>query len=181
VQIGRPLREARQRRGLTIDHLANATGLNRGFLSQVERDLATPSVASLLKICGALDVRIGDLFDGRDEPSLIRADERPSLQFGGVGAHDHLLTPAANRQILAIHSALGPGGHSADDESYRTPTDAQFVHVLKGEFEITLDGKVFRLRVGDSLTFTGREARSWRNPSRTRSVELIWILTPWPF
>jgi transcriptional regulator with XRE-family HTH domain len=178
VQIGRRLREARQQRRLTIDQVARATGLNRGFLSQVERDLATPSVASLLKICAALDIRIGDLFDDRDDSKIVRAGERPSIQFGGVGAHDQLLTPASNRRLQAIYGTLGPGGHSEDGESYRTPTDAQFVHVVKGEFEITLAGEVFRLRAGDSLTFTGREPRSWRNPSRTRSVELIWVLTP---
>jgi transcriptional regulator with XRE-family HTH domain len=178
VRIGRRLRQARHGRGLTIDQVAGATGLNRGFLSQVERDLATPSVASLLKICGTLDIRIGDLFDERDAPSLVRAGERASILFGGVGARDELLTPGSNRRIQAIHCVLGPGGHSDDGETYRTRTDAQLVFVLKGEFEVTLAGELFRLRPGDALTFTGREPRTWRNPSRTRSVELIWFLTP---
>jgi hypothetical protein len=48
-----------------------------------------------------------------------------------------------------------------------------------GEFEISLvTGEVFRLKAGDSLTFRGQEEAGWRNPSRTRSTELLWVITP---
>jgi quercetin dioxygenase-like cupin family protein len=49
--------------------------------------------------------------------------------------------------------------------------------VTKGEFELTIAGEVHRMGAGDSLTFGGREPRSWRNPSSSRSAELIWVLT----
>jgi transcriptional regulator with XRE-family HTH domain len=176
--IGSRLRRARQERGLTIDQLARTTGLTKGFLSQVERDLANTSVASLLKICDALDIRIGELFDEGEESGLVAAAERPAIHFGGVGAVDHLLTPRTNRRIQVIHSTVEPGGNSGSGDRYPTPTEAQFVHVTKGEFELTLGGETFRLRAGDSLTFTGHEPRSWRNPSRSRSAELLWVLTP---
>jgi transcriptional regulator with XRE-family HTH domain len=178
IEIGGRLRQARQERGLTIDQLAQATGLTKGFLSQVERDLASTSVASLLKICGALGLRVGDLFDEEAESGLVRADERPLLDFGGIGAEDRLLTPRSNRRLQAFFSKVGPGARSGDGPGYPTPTDAQFVHVTKGEFELTVGGEVFRLRAGDSLTFGGRELHGWRNPSDRRSAELVWVLTP---
>ena len=178
IEIGARLREARRERGLTIDQLAQATGLTKGFLSQVERDLASTSVASLLKICAALGLRVGDLFDDDAESGLVRAGERPLLDFGGIGAEDRLLTPRSNRRLQAFVSRVGPGARSGDGPGYPTPTDAQFVHVTKGEFELTVGGEVFRLRAGDSLTFGGREPRSWRNPSDRRAAELIWVLTP---
>jgi transcriptional regulator with XRE-family HTH domain len=179
ISIGPLLRSFRQRRGLTIEQLAQATGLTKGFLSQVERDLASASVDSLLKICGALDIRVGDLFDAEEErPALVPGGERPALAFGGIGAEDHLLTPRSNRHLQVLHSTLAAGGHSGDEEGYKTATDAQFVYVIKGEFEITLDEETFRLGAGDSLTFTGREPRRWRNPSRTKAVELLWAMTP---
>jgi transcriptional regulator with XRE-family HTH domain len=178
IEIGARLRRARQERGLTIDQLAQATGLTKGFLSQVERDLVSTSVASLLKICAALGLRVGDLFDDAAESGLVRAGERRLLDFGGFGAEDRLLTPRSNRRIQAFASRVGPGARSGDGPGYPTPTDAQFVHVTKGEFEITIGGEVFLLRAGDSVTFGGRELRSWRNPSDRRSAELIWVLTP---
>ena len=179
ISIGPRLREARQRRGLTIEQLAQSTGLTKGFLSQVERDLASASVGSLLKLCGALGIRVGDLFEPEDdEPALVAAGERPELQFGGIGADDRLLTPRSNRHLQVLHATVAPGGHSGDEPGYPTPTDAQFVYVTKGEFELTLGERAYRLKAGDSLTFTGREPRHWRNPSATRPVELLWAMTP---
>jgi transcriptional regulator with XRE-family HTH domain len=174
--IGGRLRDARKQRGLTIDQLAQATGLTKGFLSQVERDLANTSVSSLLRICGALGIRVGELFDDEDGPVLVRADEAPAIQFGGEGADDRLLSARANRKLQVIHATVAPGGHSGE-RGYATPSDAQFVHVLRGEFELTLAGEPYRLRAGDSLTFSGREPRAWRNAGRGRA-EVLWVITP---
>ncbi|WP_433180766.1 helix-turn-helix domain-containing protein [Actinoallomurus sp. CA-150999] len=178
-RIGDRLRRARRQRELTIEQLAQATGLTKGFLSQVERDRANVSVASLLRICEVLGVRVGELFDD-GESGLVPGDRRPALHFGGSGVQDFLLTPRANRTIQVIQSTVAPGGNSEGDGDppYRTRSDAQFIHVTKGEFEITLDGEVLRLKAGDSLTFTGREKRSWRNPSADEDAELLWMLTP---
>jgi transcriptional regulator with XRE-family HTH domain len=176
--VGPRLRRVRQQRRLTIEQLAKATGLTKGFLSQVERDRANVSVASLLRICDVLGVRVGELFD-EDQLGLVSAGERLALHFGGTGVRDFLLTPRSNRRIQVIHSTVAPGGNNEEEgePAYRTISDAQFIHVTKGEFEITLDGEVFRLRAGDSLTFTGRENKTWRNPSG-EDAELLWMLTP---
>jgi transcriptional regulator with XRE-family HTH domain len=177
--IGDRLRRARRRRELTIEQLARATGLTKGFLSQVERDRVNVSVASLLRICEVLGVRVGELFD-EEETGLVPADHRPALHFGGAGVRDFLLTPRSNRTIQVLHSTVAPGGNSEEDGDppYRTRSDAQFIHVTRGRFEITLDGEVFLLRAGDSLTFSGRERKSWRNPSADEDAELLWMLTP---
>jgi transcriptional regulator with XRE-family HTH domain len=176
--VGPRLRRIRQERRLTIEQLARATGLTKGFLSQVERDRANVSVASLLRICDVLGVRVGELFD-EDQVGLVPADDRLALHFGGTGVSDFLLTPRSNRRIQVIHSTVEPGGNNEEDgePAYRTISDAQFIHVTKGEFELTLDGEVFRMRAGDSLTFTGRERKTWRNPS-DQDTELLWMLTP---
>lgn len=176
--VGPRLRRIRQQRRLTIEQLAKATGLTKGFLSQVERDRANVSVASLLRICDVLGVRVGELFD-EEEFGLVPVGERLALHFGGTGVRDFLLTPRSNRRIQVLHSTVAPGGNNEEEgePAYRTISDAQFIHVTKGEFEITLDGEVFRLRTGDSLTFTGREKKTWRNPSG-EDAELLWMLTP---
>ncbi|MEV5705283.1 XRE family transcriptional regulator [Actinoallomurus sp. NPDC052274] len=178
-RIGDRLRRVRRQRELTIERLAQETGLTKGFLSQVERDRANVSVASLLRICEVLGVRVGELFD-EEETGLVPADRRPALHFGGTGVRDFLLTPRPNRSIQVLHSTVAPGGNSEEDGDppYRTRSDAQFIHVTRGSFEITLDGEVFLLRTGDSLTFTGREKKSWRNPSADEDAELLWMLTP---
>ena len=107
----------------------------------------------------------------------MRAAERPLLDFGGIDAEDRLLTPRSNRRLQAFHSTVGPGARSGDGPGYPTPTEAQFVHVTKGELEITVGGEVFRLSAGDSLTSVdgaGRLAQPVGPPGRRADR----VLTP---
>lgn len=62
INIGARLRGVRQTRRLTIDQVAEMSGLTKGFLSRVERDLTSPSVSTLLKLCDVLGIEIGQLF-----------------------------------------------------------------------------------------------------------------------
>ena len=69
--IGPRLREARRSKNLTLSELAERSDLTKGFLSQVERDMTSPSVGTLLRLCRALDLPVGHLFDGAHTP-LVR-------------------------------------------------------------------------------------------------------------
>jgi transcriptional regulator with XRE-family HTH domain len=91
--IGTRLREARLRRQLTLAGLAEQTDLTKGFLSLVERDLTSPSVGTLLRICRTLEIPVGDLFSTTQGP-LVRAGERARVEFGGEGVEEVQLTPA---------------------------------------------------------------------------------------
>ena len=74
VAIGSRLRAARQAQQLTIDEVARITGLTKGFLSRVERDMTSPSVSSLITLCDVLSISVGSLF------------EAPDVQFVPAGA-----------------------------------------------------------------------------------------------
>jgi len=63
VLIGNRLRSARKLRGLTLDQVAQSAGLTKGFVSRLERDDVSPSVASLVAVCETLGLRVGELFD----------------------------------------------------------------------------------------------------------------------
>jgi transcriptional regulator with XRE-family HTH domain len=63
LRVGARLRQLRRERALTIEQVAGATGLTKGFISQLERDTTTPSLSSLARICDALGVRMGDVFE----------------------------------------------------------------------------------------------------------------------
>lgn len=176
LRIGRRLRAARKRRGLAIAELAAATGLTKGFVSQVERDLAAPSVASLVRICGALQIGVGSLF----EPSttaLVRATERPRINFGGEAVAEWLLTPAQQDRLQVIESRIEPGG-GGGRELYSLPAEAEFVHVVAGALEVRFEHESYRLDAGDSLTFSAREPHTWLNPSQEEPALVLWVITP---
>ena len=82
--VGARLRAARQAAGLTLAVVAEQAGLTKGFLSRLERDEVSPSVASLVSVCGVLGIGVGQLFEP-PATSLVRAADAPPIHFGGRG------------------------------------------------------------------------------------------------
>jgi quercetin dioxygenase-like cupin family protein/DNA-binding XRE family transcriptional regulator len=177
ARIGRRLRQAREAQRLTLAQLAASCGLTKGFLSKVERDQATPSVASLLRMCDALGLSIGELFAPGRDSDLVRADAYPPISFGGVGMRESLLTPSRERRLQVLHSLIAPGGGSGD-ETYELPIDVEFVFVIEGVLEVTIDGEVTRLHTGDALTFSPDARHAFTNPDATASARVLWVLSP---
>jgi transcriptional regulator with XRE-family HTH domain len=178
IRIGSKIRASRRRRGLSLEQVAEASGISKGFISQVERDLTSISVASLVAICDALGLSIGSLFEAARR-DLIRHADRPPINFGGEGMTEFLLTPSSQRYVQVIESEIGPGGGSGD-EPYSLNGEAEFVHVIEGRLEIVVRGDIYVLEAGDSLTFSARDPHSWRNPSTERAL-VLWVLTPSPW
>lgn len=176
LPIGARLREARQREGLSLAELASRTGLTKGFLSQVERDLTSPSVGSLMRLCDALGIAAGDLLDGSPGP-LVRAADRAPVHFGGEGVTEFRLTPAGERRLLVLQSEIAPGGGSGD-EPYGLRSHAEFVHVLDGLLDIEVAGTASRLAAGDSLTLDASAPHRWSNPSGVYPARVLWVLAP---
>ena len=82
VAIGSRLRAARQAQQLTIDEVARITGLTKGFLSRVERDMTSPSVSSLITLCDVLSISVGSLFEAPDV-QFVPAGTGPRINLGG--------------------------------------------------------------------------------------------------
>jgi transcriptional regulator with XRE-family HTH domain len=178
VPLGARLRSARRARGLTLEQVAGPVGLTKGFLSRVERDDVSPSVASLVALCEVVGIRVGDLFES-PTTSVVRAGEGRRLQFGGTGTVELLLTPSTQRAVQVVHSAVAPGG-SGGTERYVLETEVECVYVLRGRFSVELAEQTVELGAGDALTFPGREPHTWRNASATDPAEVLWVLAPSP-
>jgi transcriptional regulator with XRE-family HTH domain len=176
AQIGSRLRAARRARGMTIAELASAADLSNGFISLLERDETNASVATLLRICELLGVRIGSLFE-QPRTSLVRKRDREVVNFGGFGVEDVVLTPRWERSLEVIESTIEAGGRSGD-EPHAFEADAELIYVLKGSLDVTMGDEVHRLRSGDALLIDPRDAHSWVNPSRTSDAIVLWIITP---
>lgn len=171
--IGSRLRAARQARSLTIGQLAESTGLTKGFLSRVERDLTSPSVSTLVAICEVLDTSIGDLFSTPDT-QLVRGEDAPRINLGGVAAEEHLLSPRRDPRFQVIRSRVEPGGNGGE-ELYTISADAELLHVVRGAVTVVFSDREIELYAGDSITFDGREPHQWRSAG---GAELFWVLVP---
>ena len=178
LPIGGRLRATRLARGLTLGQVAAAAGLTEGFVSKLERDQVSPSVASLVSVCEALGLRVGELFEPPTS-AIVRSGEGAKINWGGINAREYLLSPGSQAHIEVLHSIVEPKG-SGGDELYALDTEIEFVYVLKGQFDIVLGPSTHHLTVGDAMTFRGREPHTWRNPSKTDIAEVLWVLSPAP-
>ncbi|MGW7613188.1 helix-turn-helix domain-containing protein [Streptomyces sp. NPDC054766] len=179
LQIGARLRAARQANRLTIEQVADATGLTKGFISRVERDETSPSVATLLTLCDVLSLQIGSLFDSA-EVELVRHADAPLINLGGTGVEERLMTPRGQSRLQMIHSIVQPGGNGGS-ELYTINCELETAYVLSGTIDLHFSESSTRLEHGDALTFTGGEPHNWSNPDNSRGAEVIWILAPAPW
>ncbi|WOH19710.1 cupin domain-containing protein [Paenarthrobacter sp. GOM3] len=175
VAIGSRIRAARQAQRLTIEQVADATGLTKGFLSRVERDLTSPSVASLVTLCQVLSVSVGDLF-AAPETHLTKRDDGPRISLGGQGIVERLLTARSERRLQILQATIEPRGRG-ENELYAVDCDVDVLHVIKGRIKLILTNEEYDLAEGDTLSFPGREPHTWINPT-DETVEVLWVLVP---
>jgi transcriptional regulator with XRE-family HTH domain len=169
---GPRLRAARLSRGLRLADVADAAGVTKGFLSQAERAKTQVSVPTLLRICQALDIKLGALFE---YPTETVVHTGVHLNMGGVGLDEFLLTPSDQQDLQAIRTIVQPGGGSGG--AYRTEADTIFVLVVRGSIQLTVDADVRYLNVGDTTTFAASAMHEWCNPT-AELAEVVWVVTP---
>ncbi len=179
VRIGSKLHAARKAHGYTLDQLATASGLTKGFLSRIERDETSPSVASLIRLCEVMSIEVGSLFTAPDV-ALVRRAEAPAINLGGTGVTEQLMTPRGQAKLQLVHSSIEPGG-TGGKNLYTINCEVEVLYVLKGSVELVLSDRSHKLSAGDALTFDGGEPHSWVNSSQTRPAEVIWVLVPAPW
>ena len=177
IPIGGRIRATRLARGLTLGQVAAAAGLTEGFVSKLERDQVSPSVASLVAVCEALGLKVGELFDA-PASAIVRAGDGAQINFGGNDAREFLLSSGNQTSIEVLHSKIAPGG-SGGDELYSLNCEVEFVYVLQGQLEVILGPEHHLLNTGDAMTFRGRDAHTWRNPSK-EPIEVLWVMSPAP-
>lgn len=179
VQIGRKLRDRRRELGMTLDDVARTIGLTQSFVSNVERDKASPSVNSLLALCDLLGLKLGALFDGSDT-SIVRRGNRRPIKFGGAGVEDYLLSPNSQSRLQVILSEMQPHAVGSE-ELYSLRADEVFVMAIAGELTIDLNGEELLLQHGDCMTYDPRIPHTFRNPSRTKRTTALFVITPPPY
>jgi DNA-binding transcriptional MerR regulator/quercetin dioxygenase-like cupin family protein len=171
---GTRFRRLRQRRNLSLAQVASATGVSVGFLSALERGQMRASIGTLRRIARYYRTNILSFFEpAKDNSRLVQPGERKVLETT-KGVRMELLA-WGNTSMEPHLFRIKAGGSSG--ESY-THEGEEFLHVLRGEFEIWLDThEHYRMRPGDSLYFQSSTPHRWRNPGKTESW-LLWINTP---
>jgi transcriptional regulator with XRE-family HTH domain len=176
ARIGAQLKAARLAARMSMAEVAEQAGLTKGFVSKLERDLANVSVASLIRLCDALGVSVGSLFQA-PKGEVVRHDDRPPINFGGRKMAEYLLTPSSEKRVQAILSDIEPGGGSGK-EPHSLPADVEFVFILAGQLNVTVAGEQITLEQGDAFTFQANIEHTFQVPPRAGRTQVLWIISP---
>src|SRR6266567_133632 len=171
--IGVHLRQLRARKGLSLARVAQAVGISVGFLSALERSQMSGSVGTLRKLARFYKTNILDFFDATGSSTRqVQPAQRKVLE-AGPGVRMELL--AWGNTVMEPHLfRVAPGAGSGDSYAHE---GEEFLYILRGELEITVDGAVYRLKPGDSFYFESATPHRWKNPGRKETM-VLWINTP---
>jgi len=177
--VGVNIKRLREDQDLTLRALAKKLRLSASFLSQVESGKASPSLSTLKSIADALSTTIGNLIGEaqklEDNP-VVRSSERKHVQEAGRGINLYLLTSRdPNKQMEPLLFKLKEGATSGE-RSYKH-FGQEFVMVLRGVIEVTLNDMLYVLKKGDSIYFNSNVPHSFKNIGK-EEAEAVWVVTP---
>lgn len=177
VDLGARIRRLRRAQGLTLRALAERAGVTESFLSQVERGVASPSVASVQRIARGLSLSIAQLFTTAEGAGrVVRATERRRIAYPGLRAVDEFLTPAEATRLQLILATVEPGGGTGD-EPYTHDSDEEVVLVLDGELDLWVADEHYRLEAGDAITYSSRLPH-WNVNRGKSAARVLFCITP---
>ncbi|RJR41051.1 MAG: cupin domain-containing protein [Desulfobacteraceae bacterium] len=175
-QLGVKLRSLRKRKQLSLKQLAERVGCSPSYLSMVENGRLDPGVSRLKRIADGLGITIVDLFQTSTGTSLvIRSHDRICAEFPSSRTRIEILVPQIpEKQIDARMAIIHPGGSSSGE--YRHPGE-EFGYVMRGVFELTVDGVEYSLQEGDSFYFASTSNHHFRNPGKEDTL-VLWVNHP---
>lgn len=186
LRIGARLKEVRAEQGMTLQQVADAAGLSKSFVSQVETGVVQPSIGSLKKICDVYEIPLAGLFEAaegppngdpeqdRDPVRVVKAGLRKKLQWPS-GDWAELLTPDLRGQLEVMLTTYEPRTVAVTEDYTHEGEELGFV--LEGTFEVIVSGKSYLLEAGDSIYFPSNLPHAVRAVGDD-TVRTLWVITP---
>ena len=174
MDIGDRIRRLRKTNGLTLQELADRSELTKGFLSQVERNLTSPSIATLIDILEALGTTPAEFFrEDREEQIVFTSRDFFVKEEEDYGV-TFIVPNAQKNRMEPIVLTLKGGGISPQYE----PMEAEeFGYVLAGKIELHYGSRVFSVRKGQSFYFPCDQVHYLKNPGSSEA-KVIWVTSP---
>ena len=172
-RVGAHLRRLRVQRGLSLARVADAAKISVGFLSALERSHMSASVSTLRKLARFYKTNILDFFEAPEANGRQVSPQHRKVLEAGPGVRMELL--AWGNAVMEPHLfRIAPRAGSG--ESY-THEGEEFLYVLRGELQISVQDEQYRLKPGDSFYFESATPHRWSNPGRMET-QVLWINTP---
>ncbi len=179
LKIGEKLRRLRKENGLTQEELADRAYLTKGFISQLERDLTSPSIVTLKSILDVLGLDMSDFFRNMPQQNVVGRKKTRVLSSSSTEEcrMSYLLPKAMGRLMDPVLVTLAEGGNTPEDAAHE---GEEFGFVVQGAITLWLDAQPHRLGKGDCFYFKSYLKHRVENRG-SGSAQILWVTSPSTF
>lgn len=174
MDIGSKIKRLRKANGLTLEELANRSELTKGFLSQLERDLTSPSVATLEDILEALGTNLQEFFSEKPAEQIAFKKDDFFINEQDDYIISYIIPNAQKNEMEPILIELEKGKQSMTIEPHE---GQEFGYVIQGKIKLIYGDNEFVLKKGETFYLKGLAAHYLFNPGETKA-KVIWVSTP---
>ena len=177
AHIARRVRRLRTDQSLSLEALAERSGVSRSMISLIERGESSPTANVLDRLAGALGVSLASLFAEEPRPDaspLARRPDQPEWRDPATGyVRRNLSAPGHPSPLELVEVVLPAGARVTYDMAARAPAIEQQVWLIEGALEITVGDAAWRLEAGDCLTMRVDRPTAFHNPGARPSRHLV--------
>lgn len=174
MDIGSKLKDLRIRNNLTLEELASRSELTKGFLSQVERNLTSPSISTLEDLLEALGTNLSDFFKSEQEEKIVFETQDFFVDEKEDYTIEWVIPNAQKNEMEPILLTLHPHQKSMMMECHG---GEEFGYVLKGHIQLVKGNKKYRLKAKETFYLDGKTAHYLENIGMSEA-KILWITTP---
>ncbi len=176
MNIGQKIKELRVLKGLTQEELADRAELSKGFISQLERDLTSPSITTLVDILQCLGSDLKDFFNDTVEEQIVFSDNDyfEKVDDELKNKIEWIIPNAQKNNMEPIRLTLEPGGETYPDNPHE---GEEFGYVLSGSITLHIGKKMYKAKKGESFYFTA-SGTHYIEANKKTGATLIWISSP---
>lgn len=178
--IGKKLKAIRLTSDMTIQELANGSGVSSNMISRVERGLTIPSVEILMKLARVFNKSVDYFVEEVKTTHEVVFSTSGNRDATVYEDNSNMLTESftsglRDPQFSSFYCTVPKGGKSGEDNMYH-PGD-ELIYLLEGCLEVTIIDEVYTLNPGDSLSFKSHLPHSWENVG-DGDAKVVWTLSP---
>jgi transcriptional regulator with XRE-family HTH domain len=175
MKIGERIRNLRQSSSLTQEELAERAGLTKGFISQIERDLTSISLDSLIQLLEALDENISDFFrEASAEKIVYQEQDRVPIEKEKIEKFELLVPGSTNRRFEPVLLTLEQGQATPQERPHE---GEEFGYVIRGKIDLRFGKEILQLKKGECFYFSA-EKEHWLQNTGSQSAVVLWISSP---
>ncbi len=175
MKIGRKIKDRRHQLGLTQKELADRCELTKGYISQLENDLTSPSIATLNDIVSALGITLQEFFQQESAEKLVYKKGDYILKEQEGMLFTWLIPSAQKNEMEPALVELAPGSATEQDIPHE---GEEFGYVLEGKILLTHGNRKLTVAKGESFYFASDKTHHLSNPSKDKTAKVLWISSP---